>query len=96
MFTTNNNKSRDVLDPACVKRIQKQIGDAGCMAVWFGMSCGTFLSARCNDGKGPKPFRNRKYLIGFTDLKGRDKLSVDLANRQVEAVYELCNLCIAK
>ncbi len=63
------------------------------MGIWFALPCGTFSSARRNDGKGPKPLRSKKYVTGFPSLTGRDKKRVGSANELVQIVTKLCELC---
>ena len=82
------------MDTNCVHQITQIIEKISCIGVWFGMPCGTFTSARRYDGKGIKLLRNRKHILGFPNLTGRDKFPVDLANELVNLMYDLCLLCL--
>ena len=88
-----NDPKHDILDKKCARRIKLLIEKINCIGVWFGMPCGTFTSARRYDGKGPKPIRSREHVLGLPTLCGRDKLRVDLANKLVDLMYDLCLLC---
>ena len=88
-----NDPKHDILDKKCARRIKRLIEKINCIGVWFGMPCGTFTSARRYDGKGPKPIRSREHVLGLPTLCGRDKLRVDLANKLVDLMYDLCLLC---
>ena len=89
-YDKNNDPKQDVLEKKCTRRIKKIIEKINCIGVWFGMPCGTFTSARRYDVNGPKPFRSRGHILGLHTLSGRDKLRVDLANKLVDLMCDLC------
>ena len=84
---------QDLLDPKCQEHIKRLLNDPNCMGIWFALPCGTFSSARRNDGKGPKPLRSKKYVSGLPAMTGRDKKRVNSANELVRIVTKLCELC---
>ena len=92
-YDKKNDPNQDILDKKCARRIQNLIEKINCIGVWFGMPCGTFTSARRYDGNGPKPIRSRGHVLGLPTLSGRDKLFLDLANKLVDLMYDLCLLC---
>ena len=56
---------KNLLDKRALAELKKLISDPNCIGVWFGFPCGTFSSARRNDG-GPPPLRgtNSKDIWG--------------------------------
>ena len=92
-YDKNNDLKQDILDKKCARQIKRFIEKVNCIGVWFGMPCGTFTSARRHDGNGPIPFRSRAHIHGLPTLSGRDKLRLDLANKLVDLMYDLCLLC---
>ncbi len=64
---------QNLLGPKCQEHINNLLNDPNCMGIWFALPCGTFSSARRNDGKGPKPLRCKKHVTGLPTLTGHDK-----------------------
>ena len=64
-YDKKHDPKQDVLDKKCAQRIKQIIETINCICVWFGMPCGTVISVRRYDGKGPKPFRSRVHVLGF-------------------------------
>ena len=85
---------KNLLKKNVLKELTDLIMDPFCMGIWFGFPCGTFSSARRNDG-GPPPLRgiNSKDIWGLPHLEGKEKARVQSANKLLLRMHELMRLC---
>ena len=69
---TQQGGKRNLLHANVLHELRSLIAHPMCRGVWFGFPCGTFSSARRNDG-GPGPLRgtNPKDTWGFATLGGQ-------------------------
>jgi len=85
---------RNILHANVLHELKALIAHPMCRGIWFGYPCGTFSSARRNDG-GPKPLRgtNPKDIRGPPHLVGKERGRVDSANKLLLRKNELMKLC---
>ena len=71
---TEQGGRKDLLKKNVLSELRSLIESPYCLGVWFGFPCGTFSSARRNDG-GPPPLRgtNCKDIWGLPHLTGRER-----------------------
>ena len=90
---TEQGGHKDLLTKKVLHEIVGLINDPNCIGVWFGFPCGTFSSARRNDG-GPPPLRgvNSKDIWGFPHLRGRERDRVRSANKLLFRMHHLMRI----
>ncbi len=86
--------SLNLLRKSVMKQVKELIDDPRCIGVWFGFPCGTFSSARRDDG-GPPPLRgtNSKDIWGYSYFEGKEAARVQSANKLLLRTHELMRLC---
>ena len=91
---TQQGGRRNILHANVLHELKALIAHPMCRGIWFGYPCGTFSSARRNDG-GPKPLRgtNPKDIWGLPHLVGKERGRVDSANKLLLRMNELMKLC---
>ena len=91
---TEQGGRRNLLHAATLHKLKEHIAHPMCRGIWFGFPCGTFSSARRNDG-GPKALRgtNPKDIWGLPHLEGKERARVNSANKLVLRMNELMKLC---
>ena len=91
---TEQGGRKDLLKKNVLSELRSLIESPYCLGVWFGFPCGTFSSARRNDG-GPPPLRgtNSKDIWGLPHLTGRERDRVRSANKLLLRMHELMRLC---
>ena len=84
---TPKGASKTLLHANAPKELLELIAHPQCIGVWFGVPCGTFSSARLNDG-GPPPLRgtNGKDIDGLPHLVGKERAGVNSANKLLRRV----------
>ena len=77
-----------------MQELRDLIQDPNCIGVWFGFPCGTFSSARRNDG-GPPPLRGitSEDIWGLPHLTGRERDRVRSANKLLLRMREQMRVC---
>ena len=91
---TEQGGRRNILHANVLHELRSLIAHPMCRGIWFGYPCGTFSSARRNDG-GPKALRgtNSKDIWGLPHLQGKERGRVDSANKLLLRMHELMKLC---
>ena len=74
---TKQGGRRNLLHSNVLQELKALLAHPECQGVWFGYPCGTFSSARRNDG-GPPPLRgtNPKDIWGLPELVGKERARV--------------------
>ncbi len=91
---TQQGGRRNILHANVLHELRALIAHPQCSGIWFGYPCGTFSSARRNDG-GPGALRgtNSKDIWGLPHLVGKERGRVDSANKLLLRMHELMKLC---
>jgi len=91
---TKQGGKRNLQHPSVLRELTELIRHPLCRGIWFGFPCGTFSSARRNDG-GPPPLRgtNSKDIYGLPGLSGKELARVRSANALVMRMHELMKIC---
>ena len=91
---TQKGGRRNILHANVLHELRALIAHPQCRGIWFGYPCGTFSSARRNDG-GPGALRgtNSKDIWGLPHLVGKERGRVDSANKLLLRMNELMKLC---
>ena len=91
---TSKGGTKNLLHANVLRELKSLIAHPQCRGVWFGYPCGTFSSARRNDG-GPPPLRgtNSKDIWGLPHLVGKERARVDSANKLLLRMHELMKHC---
>ena len=91
---TEQGGRKDLLKKNVLAELRSLIQRPYCVGIWFGFPCGTFSSARRNDG-GPPPLRgtNSKDIWGLPQLTGRERDRVRSANKLLLRMHEVMRLC---
>ena len=91
---TEQGGRRNILHANVLHELKSLLAHAMCRGIWFGYRCGTFSSARRNDG-GPQALRgtNSKDIRGLSHLQGKERARVNYANELLLRMHELMKLC---
>jgi len=91
---TEKGGRKNLLHANVLHELKAMIAHPMCRGIWFGFPCGTFSSARRNDG-GPPPLRgtNHKDIWGLPHLVGKERARVDSANKLLMRMNELMKHC---
>ena len=91
---TEQGGKRNILHANVLHELKALIAHPMCRGIWFGYPCGTFSSARRDDG-GPPALRgtNPKDIWGLPHLVGKERARVNSANKLLLRMNELMKYC---
>ena len=93
-FDIDQGVDQDILDDAAFASICDLIKRHQISFLWLGIPCCTWSRAR-RPGGGPPPLRSDEFIMGYPDLRGKNRIKVRLHNRIMYRCAELVNLCQA-
>ena len=91
-FDITDDPSQDILDDKAFASLCQLVRSGRLKFVWIGIPCCTWSRAR-RPGWGPPPLRSDFYLLGYPDLRGKNRAKVRAHNQIMYRTAELVRLC---